>query len=147
MQATINYKDLATEVDILLIRINDLETEHKRLRKMMFVSAPKGVSAVDYSKTRVTSSRDPYPLDEIVKRMDEIADNLDPLYQLMEDKKATLKAIKDKVDGMEGLENKVAYMRFIEGKTLRDIAYELQYSEEWIRKVSMNLGTKWEQNS
>lgn len=142
MQATLNYKDLAAEVEILKIRIKDLETEHKRLRKMMFANAPKGVGAVDYTKTRVTSSKDPYPLDEIVKRMNEIAEKLEPLYKLMEGKEETIKSMKEQIDKMDGLEQKIAFLKYIEGKSLFEISIKLGYSYDWIKKKSSKIGTK-----
>src|SRR5699024_2630480 len=55
---------------------------------------------------------------------------------VLDDKRETQKEILNKLDKLEGLEYKIAYKRYIEGKTLYEIADELGYSYEHIRRVS-----------
>ena len=46
------------------------------------------------------------------------------------------KKIEEEIKKLEGLDKKVVYMRDIEGKTLKEIADELGYSEIYIKKIS-----------
>lgn len=130
------FQELSDEITILKIRIKDLEIEHKRLRKMMWANFPKGISAVDYSAERVTSNSSPYPLDEILRRMEEISIKIQPLYDMVEGKEKTIKEMRQAIDEMDGLERKVAFMHMVEGIPLNDIAIELNYSYQYIKELN-----------
>src|SRR5699024_9878235 len=54
---------------------------------------------------------------------------------ILEDKKGTQKEVLKKLDKLEGLEYRIAYKRFIEGKTLNEIADELGYSYDYMKEV------------
>ncbi|GGE47747.1 hypothetical protein GCM10011391_28150 [Pullulanibacillus camelliae] len=139
---TNTYMDLCREIDILDIRISSLEREREHLRRMMFANAPSGASTVDYSKERVSSSYEPFPLNEIVSRINGIDKSLEPLYKVMNEKELAKRQMEEKISEFEGLDYKVAYLR-MQGKSLIEIADELGYSYDWIKKVSsrINKGT------
>jgi len=59
---------------------------------------------------------------------------------ILEDKKETQKEVLKKLEKLEGLEYKIAYKRFIEGKTINEIADELYISESWAKKKSAEVG-------
>lgn len=79
-------------------------------------------------------------------RMDQAAENLDRLAEQIEfisaalDKKTSYKKhIEHKLSGFKALEYQVAHLRIVEGMTLEQIAVELDYSVDWIKKVSANI--------
>ena len=135
MVSTHTYTDLCREIDILDIRITSLEKEREQMRRMMFANAPKGVSAIDYSTERVQSSFSPLPLNEIVERINQIDKALSPLYEIKRIKEQAKMDMEQTISAMEGLDYKVAYLR-MQGLTLIEIADELGYSYNWIKKVS-----------
>ncbi len=61
---------------------------------------------------------------------------------ILEDKKETQKEVLKKLDKLEGLEYKIAYKRFIEGKKINEIADELYISESWAKKKSAEVGRR-----
>ncbi|MBU5214938.1 hypothetical protein [Heyndrickxia oleronia] len=135
---TNTYLDLCKEIDILDIRISSLEREREHLRRMMFANAPSGVRTIDYSSERVSSSFSPMPFDEIYSRVKDIDKTLEPLYKIMDEKQDAKRKMEVKISEFEGIDYKVAFMR-MQGKSLIEIADELGYSYDWIRKVSSRL--------
>ncbi len=61
---------------------------------------------------------------------------------ILADKKETQKEIFEKLNKLEGLEYQIAYKRFIEGKTINEIADELYISESWAKKKSAKVGKR-----
>lgn len=113
------YHDLCAEIDILKVRINDLEREYKVWYRSCF-SAP--------GRT--------FPLDISLNRMKQICDQVEAYSTLLEEKEKVRKEIEGKMSEFEGLEYKVAYMRDVQGMTLAEIAADLGYSYIWIKQIS-----------
>lgn len=113
------YHDLCKEIDILKVRIHDLESEYQFWYK------------VCHGKTKVH-----VPLDICLKRMDEICDQIEEYSTLLENKEKVRKEIESRMSEFEGLEGKIAYLRDVKGMTLAEIAAELGYSYIWIKQLS-----------
>lgn len=84
-------------------------------------------------------------------RMDQAAENLDRLAEQIEfisaalDKKHSYKKhIEHKLSEFKALEYQVAHLRIVKGMTLEQIAVELDYSVDWIKKVSANITRHFE---
>ncbi|MFI8712021.1 hypothetical protein [Brevibacillus brevis] len=119
MEPIQSYQDICKEIDIFEIRIKDLEREYQFWYHACFHS------------TRQLSSS----LDICLKRMEAICDQVEAYSRVLEEKEKTRKAIEERLSEFDGLEYKVRYMRDVEGKTLAEIAAELGYSYDWIRKI------------
>jgi len=120
------YHDLCKEIDMLEIRIRDLEMEYK-----WWLKACHG------------TGRNAVPLDICLKRMEEICDQVEMYSTLLETKEKTREEIEKRMSELEGLEGKVMYMREVEGKTLAEIAADLGYSYIWIKKISARAKKKY----
>jgi len=123
------YHDLCREIEILEIRIKDLEAEYK----LWYKKGCHGHMA---------------PLDISLKRMEEICDQVEMYSRILEEKEMARDRIVEHMKRFEGLESKIAYMREVEGKSLLEISLELGYSYSWIRKLgarTRHKGTKKEQ--
>ena len=123
------YHDLCREIEILEIRIRDLEAEYK----MWYKKGCHGHMA---------------PLDISLDRMKAICDQVEMYSRILEEKEMARDRIVEHMKRFEGLENKIAYMREVEGKSLLEISLELGYSYSWIRKLgarTRHKGTKKEQ--
>ncbi|PTM58362.1 hypothetical protein [Desmospora activa] len=110
------YQDVCREIDVLEIRIRDLEMEYKFWYK--------------------ACHRGGFPLDTCLGRMKDICDKVEHYSLILEQKEKARKEMEQRIAGFEGLEHRVAYMRDIAGKTLPEIAVELGYSYDWIKKLS-----------
>lgn len=139
MYFTESYNDLLAEIDMLEIRIKDMERERDFLRKSMYANAPKFKGVVDYSKEQTTGGLLPMSLDKIVDRLMKIDYSLEMHYEITKVKKDAKKKIDESLNELEGLEYKVAYLRDVKKMRLHEIASELGYSEDHIRRVSSKV--------
>lgn len=113
------YIDLINEIELLEIQVNSAITERQNWHFM--------------NQHRIGKH---LPLDEVAIKMDKLAERIEWLSERIEDKKRLRYIIEDKLNDFEGLEYKVAYLRIVENRKLDDIAEELGYSVDWIKKVS-----------
>lgn len=117
--ATQLYQDLCREIDIMEIRINDLEREYE-----FWYKACHGIG------------RSQIPLDVCLERMKEICDQVEMYSMILEEKEKARRDIESQLEQLEGIESKIAYMRDIQGKTLLEISIDLGYSYDWVKKLS-----------
>lgn len=127
--ATQLYHDLCKEIDILQVRIDDLESEY-----WFWYKACHGKG-----KTHV-------PLDICLTRMKEICDQVEHYSMILEEKEKARKEIEKHMSEFEGVEMKVAYLRDIKGMTLTEIAAELGYSYIWVKQLSARTSRKHTKN-
>lgn len=120
------YHDLCAEIDILEVRIKDLEAEYKFWYQSSFSS----------KRNRA------FPLDICLNRMKEICDQVEAYSILLEEKEKARKEMEQRMAEIESIEGKVAYMRDVQGMTLAEIAAHLNFSYSWIKKLSMRTSTK-----
>jgi hypothetical protein len=119
------YHDLCIEIDIITIRIKNLEDEELYWKKVAMKSKP------------------PYtPLDNCLMRIDEIRGKIWEYSELLHEKERAKKAIEQCMSEFETLESKVAYLRDVKGMTLAEVAAHLNFSYSWIKKISMKTTTK-----
>lgn len=78
-------------------------------------------------------------LDQSLERVDKLSERIEWLHERLTQKKKYRKHIEHKLSALESLEYKVAYMRVVERRTLEEIAEELDYSVDWIKKVSAKV--------
>ena len=120
MSITKSYHDLCKEIDILYTRIKDLENEFHMWQRKMGGVGKKPIA----------------PLDIALNRMKEICDLVETYVTILDEKEKTRKKIEQHMSEFEGVEYKVAYLRDVKGMTLPEVAVELGYSYDWIRKLS-----------
>lgn len=133
------YNNLLIEIDMLETRIGDMEREREFLRKSMYANSPQFKGVVDYSKEHVTGGLMPLPLDKIIERLNKIDDSLSVLDQILNEKKRSKERLEIALGSLNGVEYKVAYMRDIKRMRLQEIADELGYSHEHIRRISSRI--------
>lgn len=125
------YRDLLNEIDIITIRIENLEQEYK-----FWLNA----SAGEFSTKKA------FPLDTCLDRMKRICDQVEEYTILREGKEETRKEIEQRMASFEGLGYKVVYMRDVLHMTLPEIAANLNYSYIWVKKISARVRKQYTQN-
>lgn len=129
-----SYKDICLQIEFYEILLKDAEYEWEINRRLMFGGVRSNGDGT-YTKT---------PMDRVAINLDSIKERHDKLEQLISKMKRMKKEAEKIMGKFEGLEYKVAYKRYVENKTLKEIADELGYSEAWIKKVSMNISRNLE---
>lgn len=120
------YRDLLNEIDIIKVRINNLEKEYDFWLKATV--EPNGYDA--------------FPLDTCLDRMKRICNQVEGYVTLLDEKEKARKEIEQRMSEFEGLEYKVTYMRDVLHMTLPEIAADLGYSYIWIKQVSARARRK-----
>lgn len=128
------YHDLCLEIEAYEYRCEQLEREITQIFNLMN-RGPKTKLVATWSDMP-TAGSDETPFDRLYERFITVEQRLNAERDILTDKKMVLRDIEDKMSQFETLDYKVAYMRDIEGKDLLSISVKLNYSYDWIRKVS-----------
>ncbi|GED13996.1 hypothetical protein [Aneurinibacillus migulanus] len=139
MHFTESYIDLCNEIEMLEIRIKDIEREREFLRLSMYDNKPGFRATASYGTEQVQNGYAPMSLDRILERLNKVDDSLNTLYEVLNAKKDAKRKMESVLGNFDGLEYKVAYMRDIKRMKLHEIADELGYSHDWIRKISSRV--------
>ncbi|MGE7915321.1 sigma factor-like helix-turn-helix DNA-binding protein [Lysinibacillus xylanilyticus] len=119
-----NYADLLRIIDIVKAEIEMLEIDKKywlgKNEQLPFASI----------------GADKYGLDIASQRTDRLNGRISSLETKLEHYQAIEKEIRENVEKLEGLEYKIAKLRFIDGMTYQEIADELGYTHDHIRRVA-----------
>jgi DNA-directed RNA polymerase specialized sigma subunit len=121
MQIMQSYNDLTRMIELMRSQVELLEGEQAY---WWWVGDKPGKGFMEYDLS-VTS-----------KKFDNIQEQLRQANKIL-DFYETVKADMDKhIHSLEGLEFKIAYKRFVENKTYKEIAKELKYSYDYVRQVA-----------
>jgi len=114
------YMDLTNEISILGFQIEQSLKERE-----------------DWYFTGRLGSK--YRIDTVAEKLDKLAERIEWLTERYDSKQTIKKNIEEQLKELNGIEYKVAYMRIVESKRLEEIAEELNYSVDWIKKVSAKV--------
>ncbi|WP_337983434.1 sigma factor-like helix-turn-helix DNA-binding protein [Lysinibacillus sp. C5.1] len=124
MEIMKNYADLLRIIDILKAEIEMLEVDKEywlgKNEQLPFASI----------------GAEKYGLDIASQRTDRLNDRIVSLETKLDHYQAIEKEIRENVEKLEGLEYKIAKLRFIDGMTYQEIADELGYTHDHIRRVA-----------
>lgn len=122
------YYDITKEIEILELRLMDLENELKAARELCF----SGTLPSEPNPVHVS-------LDIALKQYDAVVEKIRETSDRLAEKKLIRQKIEANIRDFRGIEYQVAYMRDIEGKPLYQIADELGYSYSFISKISSRI--------
>jgi DNA-directed RNA polymerase specialized sigma subunit len=107
-----DYQKLEDEITYLE---HDLDRSKRELKRWVFG---------DLQEVRLTADSEGAKLeDRIAFRERELANKMDDMYKL-----------KKLISAFKGLENKIAYHKYVEGMTLEEIAEHMSYSASYVYK-------------
>lgn len=127
------YNDLCLEIEVLKEQIKLTGSELEYWFGIKFDDSygdgiPLG--AIGVNKFGVVAALD--QTERKVKSLNKLRDRLEKLEQSKEKIESLLKNVK-------GLEYKIARLRYVEGKSLKEISEELGYSYDYIREVMSRM--------
>lgn len=120
LETFILYNDLCLEIEVLKEQIKASETEREQwwIGGRLFKTVP---------------------MDNAADRFDKLSDKIDRMEKILKAKEETKRKIESMMNQYEELPRKVAYMRYVQGKTLKQISVELSYDYNYIRKLMSKL--------
>lgn len=133
------YNDLLGEIEYLEINLRYIQRDYENTVRKSIDTPPDFKGVVDYESERVVGGITRLPLDVALKRCDKLNIKAREYEKMLEEKHKWREEIEERWKALDGLEYKVFYGRYVEGKTLPEIAEELNYSDEHIRRVSAGV--------
>lgn len=130
MQIMKNHADMLREIDIMKAQIKGYELDLLYWNGSNSKRVLVGQGAVKYGYATASQR-----VDEVNKKINSLKDLLAPMEALV---KETQKVI----DSLEGLEYKIAKMRYLEGKSYKEISIELGYSYSHISNTAHEMRNK-----
>lgn len=115
-----HYRDLLNEIELLEYMLNQHISERLQW---------------DFEGRLGSTVR----MDQAAQKMDELAVYIERLSTELDQKEKYRKHIEHKLSEFESIEYQVAYKRFVENKRLEEIAEEMGYSVDWIKKISAKV--------
>jgi len=127
------FKDLVTEIDNLKVLKNELIQQKKRLR--IELQEPREIKAYDITKN-ISAPRPPRELAIVLSEFMEVDRRLKYVCDMLKYRKKAREKVEKNLKKLEGIDYQVVYLRDIENWKLGEIAMELNFSEDWIKKIS-----------
>lgn len=130
-----SYQELCDEIEIWKSRVKAYEAEVRALKQLANIYGPSDISALDYSKDRVQGGTH-LGFETYLIRLFEIEAKMEVHEKAIEEMRVSKESIERKLDEMSGVDHQVVYLRDIKGYKLQEIADELHFSIDYIKKVS-----------
>jgi hypothetical protein len=133
LEIFVTYNDLCLNIDLLKeqIRLAEGDLEYWfgiKLNDRFFNGIPFGSDGV-YKFGANTG----------LIQAEKTIDSLNKMNEKLEQMENARIRIKDLLSQFKGIEHKVAYKRYVEGKNLKEIAAELDYSYDYIREIMSRI--------
>ncbi|MFV5937924.1 sigma factor-like helix-turn-helix DNA-binding protein [Mammaliicoccus sciuri] len=111
----------------------DLDMQHKALELKRDISKEEidRWYSVSYARADLGKKQD---MLSRVRQVDRIREELEELNERIERIERQKNKVLELIDRFEGIEHKILRKKYIDDMTLQEIAYELGYSEQYIRK-------------
>lgn len=135
MEPIKSYKDLCTEIEIWKERVKAYEAEIKALKKLAKVYGPSDISAIDYSQPKVQGTKQ-IGFEEFLERLQKLEKHIYIHLEAIENMERSRRRMEERIKQLKGIDQRVVYLRDIEGKSLKEIAEELGYSYDYIKEIS-----------
>ena len=117
------YDDLILEIEILKEQIRSAEAE----RDQWWVDG---------------KLFDTVSLDNAAGRVDRLNEKIEYMQEQLDIKMARVERLKERLMQFKGLEYKIYYMRYVECKTLKEIAEELNYNYGYVRRLACQMKSR-----
>lgn len=136
------YMDLCREIEIYEMRLESLIAQKNAILDG-WLKPISDISGIDYSKPRIQENHCKLDMVEQLPHIEALEKDIEKYQLLLQRVKMCKLAIEDRISIMEGIEYKIAYMRIIDGKNLKIIAKELNYSYGYIRQLAKKVSISY----
>jgi len=130
-----SYKDLCSEIEIWKERLKTYEIQIEAIKKLAKLDGPKHITGIDYTQPYVDGTSQ-IGFEEALEMLWKIESHIYLHQQAIANMEKSKKKIEERIKDLEGIDQKVIYMRDIEGMKLKDIAEALDYSYDYIKEIS-----------
>lgn len=140
------YNDLCNEIEILEIRATEIGAQISRINKQtQRLYAPMSKLVASYSGMP-GSGFAMTPFEQLAGNVINLQCELDDINDVLSLKREARTRIEEKMGSFEDLKDRVMIMRDVQHMALREIASELGYSYDWIKRLSSRAGRLYSVN-
>ena len=119
------YKNICASIEFYEVLLHEAEIEYKRNRNVL-IGGP-GTKPIHL------------PIEKQLEGINGTISKHEEIEQTLKTKRALKKQAEEALSKFEGIEYKVAYKRFVEGKSGKEIALELGYAYGYIKNISKKI--------
>jgi DNA-directed RNA polymerase specialized sigma24 family protein len=128
------YQDLCREIEIYEMRLESLIAQKDAIVDG-WLKPISDISGIDYAAPRVQENHCKLDFEEHLEHVATLDSDIEKYKVLLIKLKESRDIITVKINKLDGIEHKVVKMREYEGKKLKSIANELNYSYGYIRSI------------
>jgi DNA-directed RNA polymerase specialized sigma24 family protein len=132
------YKDLCNEIEILSIRRDELSAELRILNRRITSAGPRTKLVASYSGMP-GGGNDDRPIEETWNVYSAVTEALEDVTDILSLKLEAKTRMESAMAQFDKLEYQVAYYRDVERLSILQIATKLEYSYDWIAKISSRV--------
>ncbi len=135
-----SYKELKEDIELIKMRLKGLEEERELLVKNL-EKGPSDISSIAYDGMP-KGSQEYRDIIYWIKALERCERNIYLETETLKIKENTLESINSKINSYHGVEKKIIYLKEVEGKNLKEIAAEIGYNYDYIRRIHANANKK-----
>lgn len=129
------YQDLIDEIGYYALRIQQLETERKKLMNATF-GGPEGYkSDTSIEKSGVRGSRLYMSIDEGLLRIEQIDCMIAECRDMIQTLQSQLESLEDVLDKLEGRHYKIFYLKRCKNMSFSEVAKEVGLSQKQVQRI------------
>lgn len=132
------YTDICKEIEILMIRQDELQGELRVLNRRIYGGKPRSKLVASYLGMPGGGSNQ-RPTEETWEVYQAVTEALEDIADILDLKKEAKRRMEAQMSQFDTLEYKVAYLRDVERLPIAAIATRLDYSYDWIAKISSKI--------
>lgn len=137
------YGDLCNEIEILSIRASSIRAELEIIKRSMS-TPPRAKLVATYSG--MPNGSGTLSFERLCSQFFVLQTKLDEVEDVLSLKREACARMELRMADFKGLEYQVVVMRDVQRKPLTEIADELGYSYDWIRKISSKIERTYKVN-
>ena len=126
----ISYIELTEEIAMWSAR---KETIEDQVNYLMDKNKPHDICGIDYSMP-TGGTNVVLDFEELINNITPMQNEVEKIDKLIQRLNESKNIIENKLEKAEGIDYKIIYKKYVEGKTLKVVAKETGYSYDWIRK-------------
>ena len=130
-----SYIELCEELEMWNTR---KETIEDQVNYLMDKNKPHDICGIDYSMP-TGGTNVVLDFEELINNITPMQNEVEKIDKLIQRLNESKNIIEDKLEKAEGIDYKIIYKRYVEGKTLKVVAKEIGYSYDWIKKKSAKI--------
>lgn len=133
------YKEIDTELECLFEILEAYKKEYDVLYKNLKFNMPQDLKSITYKE--IKSKFVPISFDRIIDKMNTISENIIQCQDAIDSLMSAKRKIEIFINKNDGIKYEIAYLRYVKGLKLNDVAAELHISYDRIKHINKEISS------